>query len=88
MRRPVLIIIIMAVSFFLSDIHSSNVIKSIMFPLLLAAASLVLCLWVIRQFQPNQSGNKTAINDSNSLLISGKNNPLETGEKAGDGSES
>lgn len=85
MRRPVLILIIMAVSFSLSDIHSPNPINGVIFPLLFAAACLILLLWSIRRFHSGPPANKNTRDAGNAFFLQGKHHNNDSSDNSGDG---
>ena len=83
MRRPILLLIIMAASFSQSDIGSPNVLSGVIYPLLFAAATLTLLLWLIhRSRKPHRDGSNGKSVDGGSTY-SGKN--ADSGDAGGDG---
>lgn len=84
MRRPFLILIIMAISFLLTDIRSSNVISGVLFPLIFSAATLVLILWLLRLSHKKQHNFKDTDADSNAYLFSGKHHKEDVSDNSGD----
>ena len=84
MRRPFLILIIMAISFLLSDIRSSNVVSGVIFPLIFSAATLVFILWLLRLSHKKQLGYKDTGTDSNAYLLSGKHHKGDINDHNGD----
>ena len=73
MRRPLLIIIIMLVSFLLSDIQSTSAITGVIFPLLFAAATLTFILWLLRRSHQKNIASNGADDGGSTYLINGKN---------------
>lgn len=57
MRRPILLLIIMAIAYSQSEIMSPDIIKGVVFPLLFSAALLILLIWLIRRFHSNRRGD-------------------------------
>lgn len=57
MRRPILLLIIMAIAFSQSDILSPNILNGVLFPLLFSAAILVLLIWLIGRSRSNRRGD-------------------------------
>ena len=57
MRRPILLLIIMAIAYSQSEITSPDIIRGMLFPLLFSAAFLILLIWLVRRFHSNRRGD-------------------------------
>lgn len=53
MRRPILLLIIMAIAYSQSEIMSPDIIKGVAFLLLFSAALLILLIWLVRRLHSN-----------------------------------
>lgn len=85
MRRPILLLIIMAISYSQSEIMSPDIIKGVLFPLLFCAALLILLIWLVRRFHSNHRRGDGGSDDfSGSFLGGGKNNDRDLGDGGGD----
>lgn len=85
MRRPILLLIIMAISYSQSEIMSPDIIKGVLFPLLFSAALLILLIWLIRRFHSNRRGDGGSGDFGSGFFGSGKNNDRDLGDGGGDG---
>lgn len=85
MRRPILLLIIMAISYSQSEIMSPDIIKGVMFPLLFSAALLILLIWLIRRSHSNRRGDGGSGDSGDGFYSSGKNNDRDVGDSGGDG---
>jgi uncharacterized membrane protein YgcG len=85
MRRPILLLIIMAIAFSQSEIMSPDIIKGVMFPLLFSAALLILLIWLIRRSHSNRRGDGGSGDFSGDFYSSGKSNDRDLGDDGGDG---
>ena len=84
MRRPILLLIIMAISFSQIEITSQDTLKGVIFPLLFSAVLLILIIWLVRQFHSNRSGD--GLGDSGGgYFVGGKNSERDSGDSVGDG---
>lgn len=87
MRRPILLLIIMAISFSQSEIMSPDIIKGVLFPLLFCAALLILLIWLIRRSHSNRRGDGGTDDFSGGFFGGGKNNDRDLGEGGGEGGD-
>ena len=85
MRRPILLLIIMAIALSQSEIMSPDIIKGVMFPLLFSAALLILLIWLIRRSHSNRRGDGGTDDFGGSYYSSGKSNDRDLGDSGGDG---
>lgn len=85
MRRPILLLIIMAISYSQSEIMSPDTIKGVMFPLLFVFSLLLLLIWLARRFDRNRKHDLNMDDGGNAYFISGKNNDRDLGDSGGDG---
>lgn len=83
MRRPILLLIIIAISYSQSEIMSPDIIKGVMFPLLFSAALLILLIWLIRRSDRNRRGDGGSGDSGGGFFSRGKNSDADSG---GDGS--
>ena len=85
MRRPILLLIIMAISFSQIEITSQDTLKGVIFPLLFSAALLILIIWLVRQFHSNRSGDGGSGDSGGGYFVGGKNSDRDSGDSGGDG---
>jgi hypothetical protein len=85
MRRPILLLIIMAIAFSQSEIMSPDIIKGVMFPLLFVSSLLLLIIWFARRFNRNRKHDLNTDDGGNAYFLSGKNNDKDLGDGGGDG---
>ncbi|HCS63809.1 MAG TPA: hypothetical protein DIW64_06805 [Cellvibrio sp.] len=86
MRRPILLLIIMAISYSQSELMSPDIIKGVLFPLLFCAALLILLIWLVRRFHSNHRRGDGGSDDfSGGFFGGGKNNDRDLGDGGGDG---
>lgn len=85
MRRPILLLIIMAIAYSQSEIMSSDIIKGVMFPLLFVFSLLLLLIWFARRFDRNRKHDLNTDDGGNAYFLSGKNNDRDLGDSGGDG---
>lgn len=85
MRRPILLLIIMAIAFSQSDILSTNILNGVLFPLLFAAALLVLLIWLISRSRSNRRGDEGSGDTGGGYYYGGKSGDGGSGDAGGDG---
>jgi uncharacterized membrane protein YgcG len=85
MRRPILLLIIMAIAYSQSEIMSPNIINGVMFPLLFSAALLILFIWLIRRSHSNRRGDGGSGDSGGGFYSRGKDNDRDLGDSGGDG---
>ena len=85
MRRPILLLIIIAISYSQSEIMSPDIIKGVMFPLLFASTFVLLLIWIARRFNRNRNHDLNTDDGGNAYFLSGKNNDRDLGDSDGDG---
>ncbi|WP_331347121.1 hypothetical protein [Cellvibrio sp. UBA7661] len=74
MRRPILLLIIMAIAFSQSEIMSPSTIKGVAFPLLFVFSLLLLLIWFVRRFSKNRKHDLNTDDGGNAYFPIGKNN--------------
>ncbi|WP_049630831.1 hypothetical protein [Cellvibrio sp. pealriver] len=85
MRRPILLLIIMAIAFSQSDILSPNILNGVLFPLLFSAALLVLLIWLIGRSRGNRRGDGGSGDAGGGYYYGGKSGDGGSGDAGGDG---
>jgi hypothetical protein len=83
MRRPILLLIIMAIAYSQSEIMSPDIIKGMVFPLLFSAALLILLIWLVRRSHSNRRGDGDSDGFDGGFLGGGKNNDGDSGDGGG-----
>jgi hypothetical protein len=63
MRTPILLTIVLTLSFFLSELTSPSALKSVAFPLLFSACVLLLLIWVSKRVFRGQRFGSRVIHD-------------------------
>lgn len=84
MRRPLLLIIILALSFSQIEIQSPNVFAGVIFPLLFVSAFLLLIIILARRFDNNRKSTFDTNDGGNAYYIGGKNGGGVSGDGGGD----
>ncbi len=85
MRRPILLLIIMAIAYSQSELMSPDILKGVMFPLLFAATLLMLLIWLIRRSDRSRRGDGGSGDSGGGFYSSGKDNDRDLGDSGGDG---
>ena len=85
MRRPILLLIIMALAFSQSEITSPDIINGMLFPLLFCAALLILIIWLVRRFIHSRNHDSNTDDGTHAYFLSGKDNKRDSGDNGGDG---
>ena len=85
MRRPILLLIIMAIAYSQSEITSPDIIRGMLFPLLFSAAFLILLIWLVRRFSNSRKHDSYKDDGSHAYFLSGKDNKGDSGDSGGDG---
>ncbi|MDR7090453.1 hypothetical protein [Cellvibrio fibrivorans] len=85
MRRPILLLIIMAIAYSQSELMSQDIVKGVMFPLLFSAALLILLIWLVRRFHSNRRGDGGSGDSGDVFHSSGKSSDRDLGDGGGDG---
>lgn len=85
MRRPILLLIIMAISYSQSEIISPNILKGVVFPLLFVSSLLLLLIWFARRFDKTRKHDFNTDDGGNAYYLSGRNNDKDLGDSGGDG---
>jgi len=85
MRRPILLLIVMAISYSQSEIMSSDIIKGVMFPLLFSAALLILLIWLVRRSDKSRRDDVGSGDSGVGFYSGGKSNDRDLGDSGGDG---
>jgi uncharacterized membrane protein YgcG len=85
MRRPILLLIIMAISFSQSEIMSPSIIKGVMLPLLFAGTLLMLLIWLVRRSDRNRRGDGDSGDYGGGFFGGGKSNDRDLGDGGGGG---
>lgn len=85
MRRPILLLIIMAIAYSQSELMSPDILKGVMFPLLFAATLLMLLIWLIRRPDRSRRGDGGSGDSGGGFYSSGKDNDRDLGDSGGDG---
>lgn len=85
MRRPILLLIIMAISFSQSEFGSLYVFTGVIFPLLFASSFLLLIIFFLRRFDKNRKHESNADDGGIAYFLSGKNNDRDLGDGGSDG---
>lgn len=85
MRRPILLLIIMAIAYSQSEIMSPNILKGVMFPLLFSAALLIFLIWLVRRSDRSRRGDGGSGDSGGGFYSSGKSNDRDWGDSGGDG---
>ena len=83
MRRPLLLIIILVLSFSQTDLGSPNPLAGVIFPLLFVSSLLLLMILIARRFEKNRSHNMNADDGGNAYFLSGKSGG-DSGDASGD----
>ncbi|MDO8342362.1 MAG: hypothetical protein Q7T48_04125 [Cellvibrio sp.] len=84
MRRPILLLIIMAIAYSQSEIMSPDIIKGVLFPLLFCAALLILLIWLIRRSHSNRRGDGGSDDSGGGVYSDEKSNGRDLGDSGGD----
>lgn len=84
MRRPILLLIIMAIAYSQSELMSPYIVKGVMFPLLFVFSLLLLLIWFARRFDRNRKHDLKTDDGGNAYFLSGKNNDRDFGDGGGD----
>lgn len=83
MPRPILLLVIMAISFSQSEIMSPSIIKGVMFPLLFAGTLLMLLIWFLRQSDRNRRGDEESGDYGGEFFGGGKNSDADSVDNGG-----
>lgn len=84
MRRPNLLLIIMAIAYSQSEITSPDIIRGMIFPLLFVSTLLLLLIWFARRFDRSRKHDFNADDGGNAYFLNGKNNDGDLGDSGGD----
>lgn len=84
MRRPILLLIIMAIAYSQSELMSPDIVKGVMFPLLFVSSLLLLLIWLARRFDRNRKHDLKTDDGGNAYFLSSKNNDRDFGDGGGD----
>lgn len=84
MRRPLLLIIILVLSFSQTDLGSPNPLAGVIFPLLFVSSLLLLMILFSRRFSKNRNHNINADDGGNAYFLSGKSGRGDSGDGGGD----
>lgn len=84
MRRPILLLIIMAIAYSQSEIMSPDIINGVVFPLLFCATLLILLIWFIRRSHSNRRGDGGSRDSGDGYYSSGKDNDKDFGDSGED----
>jgi hypothetical protein len=85
MRRPILLLIIMAIAYSQSEIMSPDMLKGMLFPLLFVFSLLLLLIWFARRFDRDRKHDLNTDDGNNAYFLSGKNSKGDSGDSGGDG---
>ncbi len=85
MRRPILLLIIMAIAYSQSEIMSPDILKGVMFPLLFVLSLLLLLIWFVRRFDKNRRHDFNTDDGGSAYFLNGKNNDRDLGDSGGEG---
>ncbi|MEN0039591.1 MAG: hypothetical protein AAGC78_21130 [Cellvibrio sp.] len=83
MRRPLILIIILIISFSQSEISSPNALNSVIYPLLFVSALLLLIIILARSFTNKRKSNLEVNDGGDAYYLSGKNGG-DSGDGGGD----